>query len=335
MAYFRLTPLTIKRIEKFKKNKVAYGSAWILIVGLLASLWAPLVANDKPYVMKYENKIYFPFFTKPTAMDLGIKDRYTIDYHHLNIDWALRPPISFNPLESNLKISQYPSRPTLDNPFGTDDRGRDVFARLLYGFRYGFIYSVGVWVVTFLIGTVFGLIMGFFGGWTDLLGQRIVEVMSSVPQFFLLIILISIFEPSLVLLVAITSLFGWISISYYMRAEALKLRKLEFIEAARALGQPTWKIILKHLLPNALTPIITFSPFAIAAGITGLAALDYLGFGLAPPTPSWGELLNQAKQHFTTAWWLAFFPSMALFGTLTLLNFVGEGLRNAFDPKAD
>jgi microcin C transport system permease protein len=157
--------------------------------------------------------------------------------------------------------------------------------------------------------------------------------MSSVPQFFLLIILVSIFEPSMYLLIAISALFGWIGISYYCRAEGLRLRNREFIEAARAIGQPTWKILIKHVLPNSLTPIITFSPFAIAAGITGLAALDYLGFGLAPPTPSWGELLNQAKKNFTTAWWLAFFPSLALFATLTCLNFVGEGLRNAFDPK--
>jgi microcin C transport system permease protein len=194
-------------------------------------------------------------------------------------------------------------------------------------------YALGVWAITYLIGVSAGLCMGFFGGRVDFIGQRVVEVLSSIPQFFLLIILVSIFDPSISLLVAISAAFGWINISYYLRAEGLRLRRLEFIEGARSVGLPTWKVLFRHVLPNALNPIITFSPFAIAAGVTGLAALDYLGFGLAPPTPSWGELLNQAKKNFTTAWWLAFFPSLALFGTLTLLSFIGEGLRNAFDPR--
>ena len=193
----------------------------------------------------------------------------------------------------------FPSPPTRINPLGTDDRGRDVLARLLYGFRFSIAYALGVWVLTYVVGVSLGLIMGFFGGWIDFIGQRVVEVMSSLPQFFLLIILISIFEPSLGLLIGISALFGWISISYYVRGEALRLRKLEFVEAAHAIGLPPWKVVMKHVLPNALSPIITFSPFTIAAGISGLAALDYLGFGLAAPTPSWGELLNQAHKYFT------------------------------------
>jgi len=332
----RLSPITQKRLQTFQKDRLAYGSLIALTILFLLSAAAELIANDKPYILKYDSQIYFPVFSEPLAADLGMTDSYTVDYRKLDLTgrgWAVFPPVKFNPFQSNEGVESYPSRPSLQNPMGTDDRGRDVFARLLYGFRISFFYALGVWAITYLMGVSSGLCMGFFGGKVDFVGQRLVEVMSSIPQFFLLIILVSIFEPSMWLLVGISAAFGWINISYYLRAEGLKLRRLEFVEGARAMGLPTWKILLRHVLPNALTPIITFSPFAIAAGITGLAALDYLGFGLAPPTPSWGELLNQAKKNFTTAWWLAFFPSLALFSTLTLLNFVGEGLRNAFDPR--
>jgi microcin C transport system permease protein len=332
----RFTPLTKKRLAVFKRNALARFSLWALGLTLAASLGAEFIANDRPYVMRYQGTTYFPIVSPITAQTLGITGQFTIDYDKLDLtgeNWAVFPPVRFNPYMSNTAITRYPGPPTLQNPLGTDDRGRDVFTRLLYGFRISFLYAVGVWIITFMVGITLGLIQGYFGGRVDFAGQRITEVLSSVPQFFLLIILISIFSPNIWLLIGITSVFGWISISYYMRAEALKLRNLEFVEAARGAGQPTYKILIKHVLPNALTPLITFTPFTIAAGITGLAALDYLGFGLTPPTPSWGELLNQAKKYFTYAWWLALYPSLALFTTLTLLNFVGEGLRNAFDPK--
>jgi microcin C transport system permease protein len=331
-----LTPLTRRRLLSFRRNRLAMASLVLFGLALSASLVAEFIANDRPFVMRYRGKTYFPVVSPPSASELGVQGQYTVDYRALDLGsegWAFFPPIRFNPLESNLKVDRYPSPPTLQNPFGTDDRGRDVFARLLYGFRFSIFYALGVWLITFAIGITLGLVMGFFGGRVDFTGQRLTEILSSVPQFFLLIILISIFTPNMWLLIAISSAFGWINISYYMRAEALKIRKLEYVEAARALGEPTWRVLFRHVLPNALTPIVTFSPFAIAAGITGLAALDYLGFGLTPPTPSWGELLNQAKKNFTTAWWLAFFPSLALFSTLTMLNFIGEGLRNAFDPR--
>ena len=190
-----------------------------------------------------------------------------------------------------------------------------------------------VWVITFIIALILGGIQGYKGGWVDLLGQRVTEVLSTVPQLFLLIILIAIFQPSLTLLVVITSLFGWIGISQYVRAEFLKNRRQEYVEAARSLGAGHVGIFLKHILPNSLSPIITFSPFVIAGGITALASLDYLGFGLTPPTPSWGELLAQAQNNFTIAWWLALFPSLALFSILTMFNFVGEAVRDALDPR--
>ncbi len=320
----------------FFQSKLALLSLAGLFIALLGSLGAEWIANNKPYVLRYRGHWYLPILSAPSASALGIEGAFQVDFKKLELssgDWAWFPPVRFDPYESNTEVNAYPSAPSRVNPLGTDDRGRDVFARLLYGFRLSLLYALGTWVITYALGTMLGLAMGFFGGWVDFLGQRAVEVLSSVPQFFLLILLIAIFEPGMTLLVVVTSAFGWIPISYYIRAEALTLRKREFIEAARAIGVPLWRVLFKHLLPNALTPILTFSPFAIAAGITGLAALDYLGFGLSPPTPSWGELLNQAKKNFTTAWWLAFFPSLALFATLSALAFVGEGLRNSFDPR--
>jgi microcin C transport system permease protein len=194
------------------------------------------------------------------------------------------------------------------------------------------IYSFFVWLITVIIGTILGAIMGFFGGRTDFIGQRIVEILSTVPQFFLLIIIISVFKPSIPLLIFISSLFGWIGISYYVRAEFLKNRKKEFVEAAVALGASKLRLIFTHILPNSLSPIITFAPFVLSANIVGLASLDYLGFGLTPPTPSWGELLAQAQKNFTIGWWLAVYPSVALFLVLTLFSLVGEGVRDAMDP---
>jgi microcin C transport system permease protein len=336
MRLLKLNPLTQRRLRVFRRNRIAMVSLGLIVAGLLASSCAALICNDRPYAMKYQGRIYFPVFRAPSAPELGLPDRFTVDYRQLQLgaeDWAFFPPIRYNPFESNTRVENYPSPPTWENPLGTDDRGRDVFTRLLYGFRISFIYAIGTWILTYLIGVTLGLLMGFVGGKADFVGQRLIEVMHSIPTLFLLIILISIFEPNLFWLIAITAVFGWIPISTYVRAEGLRLRKLDFVEAARAIGQPRWKIVFRHVLPNALTPIITFSPFAIAAGISGLASLDFLGFGLTPPTPSWGELLKQAHKHFTIAWWLALFPSLALFLTLTLLNFVGEGLRNAFDPK--
>jgi microcin C transport system permease protein len=174
--------------------------------------------------------------------------------------------------------------------------------------------------------------MGYFGGRVDFIGQRIVEILSTIPQFFLLLIVVSIFDPTLGWLVLLSSIFGWIPISYYVRGEFLKNRKKEFVEAARSMGAGHSRILFIHILPNSLTPLITYAPFIIAGHIVALASLDYLGFGLAPPTPSWGELLNQAKEYFTVAWWLATYPSLCLFASLTTLTLIGDGIRDALDP---
>lgn len=328
--------LTRKRWRIFRKSKTAVFSTILLFLLVVATVFSPFIANSKPILVKYQGTTFFPIFKEYTADQFGITDSMEVDYRILQMgkdDFALWPIVQWDPYESNAKVEYYPSPPSKTNLFGTDDRGRDVFTRLLYGFKYSFLYAVSVWFISLSIGTILGGVMGFYGGRVDFVGQRIVEVLSTVPQFFLLIILISIFSPSLFMLITISCIFAWISISYYVRGEFLKNRNREFVEAAKSLGASDLKIIFKHILPNSLTPIITFAPFTIAAEIVGLAALDYLGFGLQVPTPSWGELLSQAQKNYTIAWWLAVYPSLALFTVLTLLNLIGQGVRDAMDPN--
>lgn len=328
--------VTLKRWRRFKARKLAVVSTWILVLFCALSYSAEWWANSKPILMKWHGEYYFPVAKSYTATEFGQTNIILPDYRNLKLengDWAIWPIISWDPFESNKTVDTYPSPPTSSNWMGTDDRGRDIAARLLYGLRYSMSYALLVWLITFSVGTLFGGIMGWRGGRVDFWGQRIVEVLSTVPQFFLLIIIIAIFKPTLLLLVFISCLFGWISISYYVRGEFLKNRKKEFVEGARAVGASETRIFFKHLLPNSLSPLITFSPFVISGNIVALASLDYLGFGLTPPTPSWGELLNQAQRYFTQGWWLAVYPALFLFLTLTMLSLIGEATRDAMDPR--
>lgn len=329
---------TLKQWRRFKSRKLAVVSAWIVLLACFFSFSAEFWANNRPVLLKYNDNIYFPVFNNYHPSVYGITGSLVTNYREMELDeergdWAIWPVVAWDPFESNSDVVSYPSEPTAENWMGTDDRGRDILTRLLYGLRYSMTFAFCVWVITFVVGTILGGLMGYFAGKVDFWGQRVVEVLSTVPQFFLLIIIISIFKPTLLLLVLLSSIFGWISISYYVRGEYLKNRKKEYVEAARALGAGHGRIFFKHLLPNSLSPIITFSPFVIAGNIVSLASLDYLGFGLTPPTPSWGELLNQAQKHFTEGWWLAVYPSLALFLTLTMLSLIGEGVRDALDPK--
>ena len=328
--------MTLKRWRRFKKLKRAVISAWIFGFLLFLSITAEFWANSKPIIMSRGSGIYFPVVVDYHPSEFGQEDIFVTDYRKLVMDegdWVIWPPVHWDPLESNKKVKTYPGPPSGQNWLGTDDRGRDVLSRLIYGFRYSIGFAVLAWFFSYLLGIVVGSIMGFIGGKTDLVGQRVVEVFESMPIFVLLITLVSIFGAGLWTLVIFSSVFGWMMISLYIRGEFLKLRKREFVEAARALGVSRLQVIFKHVLPNALSPIVTFSPFTIAAYIYSLAALDYLGFGLPPPTPSWGELLQQANNYFTIAWWLAVFPSIAMVVTLTVLNLIGEGVRDAFDPR--
>lgn len=333
---FLKNELSIKRWKRFKSVRRAYWSMWLFFFLMFLSVSAEFWANSKPILMKYNGAIYLPVLKEYHPTEFG-QDGFVTNYRALDLqaegNWALWTPVKWDPIESNDQVS-YPSGPTGINLMGVDDRGRDVLSRLIYGFRYSIGFSVAVWFFSFFVGTIFGAIMGFWGGKVDLIGQRVVEVFDSLPFLLMLITLIALLGASMNLLIIFTVALGWMSISVYMRAEFLKLRKRDFVEAARAQGVGTFRILFKHILPNALGPLLTFSPTTIAAEISFLAILDYLGMGLPPPTPSWGELLQQAQNNFTIgAWWLAVYPSLAMIISLTALTFIGEGVRAAYDPR--
>jgi len=325
-----------KRWRRFRSNKMAVLCGIVLLIFCFLSITAEFWANSKPLILKYHGTTYFPVVKTYHPTLFGKTEFLVMDYRILEMgseDWAFWPIVKWDPYESNQEVDTYPSPPTMSNWMGTDDSGRDVLTRLLYGFRYSFTYAIAVWAITSILGIICGGLMGYFGGLVDLFGQRAVEVFVSTPQFFLLLILVSIFMPNLTILIFISCVFGWVSTSTYIRGEFLKNRKREFVEAAKAIGASHRRIVFKHILPNSLGPILTFSPFIIAGLVTSLAALDYLGFGLAPPTPSWGELLSQAQKNFTIAWWLALYPSALLCCSLILLAMVGEGIIQAMNPR--
>lgn len=328
--------LSRKRYRRFKKDRMAMVSVWIVLFLVFLSLTAEFWADNKPHLMRYHGKIYAPLFFDYHPSVFGFDNEFITDYRKLKMedgDWAIWPVIQWDPLEANTKVAEYPAPPSRDNLFGTDDRGRDVLTRLIYGLRYTMAYALAVWFLEYLAGCIFGAIMGYAGGRIDLIGSRIVEVFESMPTFFVIITAIALFAPSLPLLIIINVFFGWTTICMYMRGQFLSLRKREYAEAARAIGSSNWRIISKHILPNALTPIVTFAPFTIAGNVSALAILDYLGLGLVPPTPSWGELLAQAQKYFTVAEWLVWAPSCALLLTLTMLINIGLAVRDAFDSR--
>lgn len=333
---FLSNDLSVKRWRRFKARKSSFYSLILFIAMVFATLLAPFIANNKPLYLSYKGNTYFPAFVDYHPTDFGVTNLLVVNYRKLPMtedDSVIWPVVRWNPFVSNEDVYSYPSKPTASNIMGTDESGRDVFARILYGFKYSISYAFLVWALSLFLGVTFGGVMGYFGGKVDIIGQRFVEVFSTIPTFFLLLILISIFTPNMILLVTISSAFGWVPISYYVRGEFLKNRKREFVEAARSMGAKNSVIIFKHILPNSLVPVITFAPFVISNNVISLSMLDYLGFGLPVPTPSWGELLAQAQKHFTVAWWLAVYPAGALFMTLTLLNLIGEGVRDAMDPN--
>jgi microcin C transport system permease protein len=325
--------LTLKRWRAFKRVKRAMAGACLVAIFIFISFTAEFWANSKPIVFSHGGSVYFPVLRDYHPSVFGQEESAITDYRALTMDWALWPLIRWDPFESNNTLATFPGAPSRDNWFGTDDRGRDVLSRLVYGFRYSFGYAVLVWIFAFSFGTMAGAFMGYFGGKVDLIGQRTLEVFEALPRLLILLTLIAVIGGSLWLLVLFSVTLGWMSISAYMRAEFLRLRKRDFVEAARAQGVGTGRILFQHILPNALAPLITFSPTEIAANISILAALDYLGMGLPPPTPSWGELLGQSQSYFTIAWWLAVYPAFAVVIALTSLTFIGEGVRAAYDPR--
>lgn len=330
-------PLTLKRWRTFKSRKVSWIALWLFLFLFILSLTSEFWANSKPILLYHNNTLYAPILKTYSPDLFGIKDQYVTNYKKLELgeeDWAIWPLVPWDPYESNLEVQRFPGPPSTTNWLGTDDRGRDVLSRLLYGYRYSIMFALCIWFFSYIIGSLLGGLMGYFGGLYDMIGQRFVEIIGSLPILVVLITLSTVMGRSFIFLVTFFSLISWINISLYMRAEFLRLRKMPFVEASYAMGRTHWGVIIKHIFPNALNPIITFSPFSLAGSIGFLAVLDYLGFGLAPPTPSWGELLSQAEEHITTAWWLVLFPSLCLFSALLSLTCIGNGVRDAFDPKS-
>ena len=341
MAAIPAQSLARRRWRRFAANRRGWWSLWIFLVFFVISLFAEVLSNDRPLVVRYQNHWYFPIWNNYPETVFGGDFATAADYRdpamleRLNApgNFALFPlnPHSYNSI--NLHLDQpVPSPPSRANYLGTDDRGRDVLARLIYGFRLSVVFGLALTAIGTLLGIVMGAVQGYFGGKTDLTLQRFIEIWSSMPELYLLIIFASIFKPSMALLLILLSLFGWMGLSDYVRAEFLRGRNLDYVRAAKALGAGNLAIMCRHLLPNSMTPVITFLPFRMSGAILALTSLDFLGLGLPPSTPSLGELLAQGKTNIE-AWWLSLSAFLVLVGTLVLLIFIGEALRDAFDPR--
>uniref|UniRef100_UPI004055A5D0 ABC transporter permease n=1 Tax=Candidatus Electrothrix sp. TaxID=2170559 RepID=UPI004055A5D0 len=333
--------LAARRWRNFKKNRKGFYSLVIFSLMFGISLFAEVLSNDKPLLVQYQGEYYFPLlkaypetvFGGDFETETDYQDPYILDKLTSNGNTVIFPPNPYDYTSINLNIGKpVPSPPSQDNILGTDDRGRDVFARLLYGFRLSVLFGFALTLTGTLVGIIAGAVQGYFGGKTDLIFQRFIEIWSSMPELYLLIIFFSIFQPSTLFLLFLFSLFGWMGLADYVRAEFLKGRNMEYVKAAKALGVGNLTIMYRHLLPNGMTPVITFLPFRMSGAILSLAALDFLGLGVPPPTPSLGELLNQGKANIE-AWWLSLTTFIVLVGTLILLIFIGEALREAFDPR--
>jgi microcin C transport system permease protein len=322
--------------------KRAWYSFIILSALFVLSLFAELLCNDRPYIISFNDKLYFPIFKFYPEKEFGGKYFTEADYVSLrNSDlfkkegnWMLLPPIPHSPLHSYIDLEGTPPHPpSAMHWLGTDASARDVFARLLYGFRICMLFSLILAGIATLFGILIGGVQGYFGGVIDLVVQRMIEIWSSLPFLYVVILVGTIYSRSFMILILVLSLFQWIGLSYYMRGEFLKIRNLNYVKVAKTMGMPSSHILFRQILPNGLTPVITLLPFQIIGGIGALTALDFLGFGLQPPTPSWGELLSQGLNNLFAPW-LAVSTVVCLFTTLLLATFIGEGVREAFDPRA-
>lgn len=326
---------------RFRRNRLGFYSLFIFTILVLISLGAELISNDRPLIVRYEGQTYFPMLKDYPETTFGGDFETPTDYldpyikERLNAgdNWVLYTLNPYGPNTLNyFAKSPNPSAPTGDNWLGTDDRGRDLLAQLLYGFRVSVLFALALTVTGVVLGVVTGAIQGFFGGKTDLAFQRFIEIWGSMPELYLLIIFSAVFAPSLALLLILLSLFGWMGLSDYVRAEFLRNRQLDYVRAARALGLSHAQIIWRHVLPNSLTPVVTFLPFRMSAAILALTSLDFLGLGVPPGTPSLGELLAQGKNSID-AWWISLSTFGVLVITLLLLTFMGDALRDALDPR--
>jgi microcin C transport system permease protein len=361
---FTLTPINLRRWQNFKANKRGYWSLWIFLVLFVCSLGAEFIANDKPFFVSFEGKSFFPALIDYPETAFGGDFETAADYRDPYLQkliaekggFMLWPPIRFSYNTHNLDLpTPAPSPPTwllteaqckeveerkhlascsdLEyNWLGTDDQGRDVVARMIYGFRISVLFGLILTIISSVIGVGAGAVQGYFGGWTDLLFQRFIEIWTSIPELYLLLIISSVLVPGFFILLGILLLFSWVSLVGLVRAEFLRGRNFEYIQAARALGVSNPVIMFRHLLPNAMVATMTMLPFILSGSVMELTALDFLGFGLPPGSPSLGEMLQQGKSNIQAPWLgLAGFFTVAIM--MSLLIFIGEAVRDAFDPR--
>ncbi|MFA6279812.1 MAG: ABC transporter permease [Bdellovibrionales bacterium] len=336
-----LSPLTQRRLAGFKANKRGYYAFWLFLILFVLAMAAELIANDKPLLLHVNGQTYAPIFKVYPETTFGgefeTEARYREPYLKKLIaekgGWMIWPPIpfSYNTINYNLTVPA-PAPPSSENWLGTDDQGRDVLARMIYGFRISVLFGLTLTLFSSIIGVCAGAVQGYFGGLTDLLMQRVMEVWGGMPVLYLLIIMASLVQPNFWWLLTLMLLFSWMSLVHVVRAEFLRARNLDYVRAAKALGAGDTLIMFKHVLPNAMVATLTYLPFVLNHSITTLTALDFLGFGLPPGSPSLGELLNQGKNNLQAPWLgISAFTILALM--LTLLIFIGEAVRDAFDAR--
>lgn len=336
-----LSPLNRRRFERFKAHKRGWWSLWIFLALFFVTLGAEIIANDKPLVVSYDGELYFPVIKRYPETTFGgefplqanYKSPYIQDLIAKKDGWMVWPPIpySYSSINYDLKVPA-PAPPSADNWLGTDDQGRDVLARVIYGFRISVLFALSLTLASSVIGVAAGAVQGFYGGWVDLAGQRILEIWSGLPVLYLLIILASFVQPNFWWLLGLMLLFSWMSLVDVVRAEFLRGRNLEYVRAARALGMRNVAIMFRHILPNAMVSTMTFLPFILTGAIGTLTALDFLGFGLPAGAPSLGELVAQGKSNLQAPWLgISAFAVLAIM--LSLLVFIGEAARDAFDPR--
>jgi microcin C transport system permease protein len=335
-----LSPLTRRRLAQFRSNKRGFWSFWIFLGLFIVTLGAEFFANENPLIVCYKGQLYFPIVKNYPETTFGGTFATNTNYRDnvvkalINKDgWMVFPPVPYSPSTVNYDLPvPAPAPPSHDNWFGTDDQGRDVLTRLIYGYRVSILF--GLWLTLFsgIIGIFVGAVQGYFGGRLDLISQRLTEIWSGLPVLYLLIIMSSMIEPSFGWLLAIMTLFNWMILSAVVRAEFFRTRALDYVRAAEALGVPTIRIILRHILPNAMVATITYVPFMLNTSISTLTALDFLGFGLPPGSASLGELITQGKNNIHAPW-LGMVAFFAIAFLLSLLIFIGEAVRDAFDPR--
>ncbi|MCH7308652.1 ABC transporter permease [Acinetobacter sp. NIPH 1852] len=335
-----MSPVMQARLNRFKKNKLGFRCFILFTIIFILSLAAEFIANDKPLIVKYQDSFYFPVFKDYPETTYGGVFETATDYQDPAVrelisthGWMLTPIVPFSFQTPNLDLTvPVPSKPTAQNWLGTDDQGRDVLARVLYGLRVSLLFGFALTICAAVLGIIVGAIQGYYGGWIDLIGQRILEVWGGLPMLFMVMILVSMFTPNVYWLFLIMLLFGWTALVGLVRAEFLRARNFDYVRAARALGVTDRTIIFRHILPNAMSSSLSQLPFMLTANITALTALDFLGYGLPPDAASLGELLLQGKNNLNAPW-LALSGFFTLAIVLSLLIYIGEATRDAFDPR--